>query len=381
MKRAKHPRLPSGYGTIRYLGKGRRNPYAVHPPSTDFDENGHYKLKPALCYVQNWITGMAVLTAYHAGTYTRGMERELEMQVTITAKLAGEDKLLQAILGDYNKAMYASALEAPKKTFKEVFEEFYKWKFERPGINPSRSSKDSYKIAFKNSSVLHDKPFVDLQYSDLQAVVDDCPLKHASKELILTLFKQMYKYADIVGITNLDASKHVAIVGQDEEEHGIPFSNEEMDILKSDIENPVAEMLVIMCYSGFRISAYRTLEVNLEENYFKGGVKTAAGKNRIVPIHSGILPLVKRRIERDGQILSVSPGIFRKQMSEYIQTRDIAKHTPHDTRHTFSMLCERYKVSETDRKRMLGHALDLTNGVYGHRTVEELREEIEKIKY
>lgn len=380
MKRAKHPRLPSGYGTIRYLGKGRRNPYAVHPPSTEFDENGHYKLKPALCYVQNWITGMAVLTAYHAGTYTRGMERELEMQVTITAKLAGEDKLLQAILGDYNKAMYASALEAPKKTFKEVYEEFVKWKYNRPGAKKT-SSKASYAVAFKNASVLHDKAFVDLQYSDLQAVVDNCPLKHASKELILTLFKQMYKYADIVGITSSDASKHVTILGENDDEHGVPFSEEEIDILKSDTENPVAEMLVIMCYSGYRISAYKTLEVNLEERYFKGGVKTAFGKNRIVPIHSGILPLVTRRIERDGQLLSVSPPIFRKQMSAYLQSKKIEKHTPHDARHTFSMLCERYKVSEADRKRMLGHALDLTNGTYGHRTLEELREEIEKIKY
>ena len=58
------------------------------------------------------------------------------------------------------------------------------------------------------------------------------------------------------------------------------------------------------------------------------------------------------------------------------------KHTPHDCRHTFSYLCERYKVNDNDRKRMLGHSFgnDVTNGVYGHRTTEELRIEIEKIK-
>ena len=58
------------------------------------------------------------------------------------------------------------------------------------------------------------------------------------------------------------------------------------------------------------------------------------------------------------------------------------KHTPHDCRHTFSWLCEHYKVNENDRKRMMGHSFknDITNAVYGHRTVEELREEIEKIE-
>ena len=28
-KRKKHPRLPNGYGQIRFLGKNRRNPYGV----------------------------------------------------------------------------------------------------------------------------------------------------------------------------------------------------------------------------------------------------------------------------------------------------------------------------------------------------------------
>ena len=56
--------------------------------------------------------------------------------------------------------------------------------------------------------------------------------------------------------------------------------------------------------------------------------------------------------------------------------------SPHSCRHTFSRLCESYGVREADRKRMLGHSFgsDITNGVYGHRTLEELRTEIEKIK-
>ena len=58
------------------------------------------------------------------------------------------------------------------------------------------------------------------------------------------------------------------------------------------------------------------------------------------------------------------------------------KKSPHSCRHTFSRLCESYGVREADRKRMLGHSFgnDITNGVYGHRTLEELRTEIEKIQ-
>lgn len=34
-KRKKHPRLPNGYGQIRFLGKNRRNPYGVYPPAKE----------------------------------------------------------------------------------------------------------------------------------------------------------------------------------------------------------------------------------------------------------------------------------------------------------------------------------------------------------
>ena len=50
-------------------------------------------------------------------------------------------------------------------------------------------------------------------------------------------------------------------------------------------------------------------------------------------------------------------------------------------RHTFNRLLERAGVSEADRKRLMGHSLkgDLLNGTYGHRSLEELRAEVEKI--
>lgn len=69
-------------------------------------------------------------------------------------------------------------------------------------------------------------------------------------------------------------------------------------------------------------------------------------------------------------------------MSNKLSELGIEKHTPHDCRHTFSALCEKYGVNENDRKRMMGHSFgnDITNAKYGHRTIDDLRREIEKIK-
>ena len=65
-KRKKYPKLPNGYGSIKYLGKGRRNPYGVYPPVVEFTLEGVPVGRKALCYVDDWMKGFAVLTAYKA---------------------------------------------------------------------------------------------------------------------------------------------------------------------------------------------------------------------------------------------------------------------------------------------------------------------------
>ncbi|MEY8428552.1 integrase, partial [Lachnospiraceae bacterium 46-15] len=244
----------------------------------------------------------------------------------------------------------------------------------------SQATMNSCRAAFKNCAPLHDKAFASLRYPDLQKTVDDCPLKHASLELIVSLFHQMYEYAMIYELVDKDYSAAVKIKIRDDDEHGEPFSEDELKILWAHRHDPVVGMLLIMCYSGYRIAAYKTLQVNFEEQYFQGGIKTAAGKNRIVPIHSGILPLVTHQMRNKGFLMR-DAGAFRSKMYATLKLVGIKKHTPHDCRHTFSALCEKYGVNENDRKRMLGHSFgsDITNGVYGHRSVDDLRAEIEKI--
>lgn len=93
-RRKKHSRLPNGYGSIRYLGKNRKNPYAVHPPANiDGDRPA------ALCYVDDWMKGFIILTAYKAGTYKLGMEKDLQVLSTDEKDL---DTLAQKLMADYS---------------------------------------------------------------------------------------------------------------------------------------------------------------------------------------------------------------------------------------------------------------------------------------
>ena len=370
----KYPRLPNGWGSIRDLGKGRTNRFAVHPPSKEMDEKGNYIRPKALCYVNDWYVGFAVLNAYRAGTYKPGDEISFTQKKTVDASMY--DALVKRILADYSSQKTFTVINNIP-TLKDVYNEFYERKF---GTNAPRKLAQQtmyiFQSSFKHFSTLYDVPITEVSVNDLQRVFDNCQLKKPTIKGMKSCINQIFDYAMTRNLIQKNPVDGVMLPDREDAEHGVPFSEDELKALWKQKDDPINEMLLIMCYSGFRLAAYKTITVNLESNYFQGGIKTQSSKDRIVPIHSAILPLVKKRLERDGTLLK-----SREMFMINLRERKTG-HTSHDCRHTFSALCEKYGVNENDRKRMMGHSFrdDITNAVYGHRSVEDLRKEIEKIK-
>ena len=375
-RKKKHPNLPNGYGSIRRLSGNRRNPYAVHPPVTEFTLDGKPVAQKALCYVSDWYVGFAVLTAYKAGTYTPGMEKDLVVSQDLSA--AEMTDFVNKVLADYT-TMTRQPEEKKMLNFAELYCKYYDWKFNG---KKEYSSQYTYstKAAFKNCKSLHDKMIDQITYEQMQDVIDNCELKHASLENIVSLMKNMYKYAVAQFYIDKNPTDLLHISKEDDDESGVPFTDEELDKLWEHQEDNIAQILLIMCYSGCRIGELKVAQVDLDRRCFSGGLKTPSGKNRIVPIHPNIYPIVESRIKKFGCIMEESYGSFRESLADYLVSIGISVHTSHDCRHTFSMLCERYKVDDADTKRMIGHKIkDITKGIYGHRSLEDLRKEIEKI--
>ena len=63
-KHRKRMKLPNNFGSIKYLGKGRRRPYGVYPPVTEYSFHGPVSPK-ALAYTETWEEGYEILTAYN----------------------------------------------------------------------------------------------------------------------------------------------------------------------------------------------------------------------------------------------------------------------------------------------------------------------------
>ena len=184
----------------------------------------------------------------------------------------------------------------------------------------------------------------------------------------------------------------------------IAFTDEEMDLLWANASNKQGvDILLIQCYSGWRPQELGLLElkdVDLENWTFQGGMKTDAGENRVVPIHSRIQDLVLRKYQEAEALGSpyllnwADPNnrnrknlklTYARYQKAFERIRDELKlnpnHRPHDGRTHFVTMAKRYGVDEYAIKYMVGHKIsDITEKVYTRREFAWLREEIEKIK-
>jgi len=92
----------------------------------------------------------------------------------------------------------------------------------------SVASLNSTRAAFQNCAALHERKFRSIRKPDMQAVVDCCPLKHSSLELIVILFRQMYRFAIQNDIIDKDYAQFVTINKAEDDESGEPFTQEEI---------------------------------------------------------------------------------------------------------------------------------------------------------
>ena len=76
----------------------------------------------------------------------------------------------------------------------------------------------------------------------------------------------------------------------------IPFSESELKTLWEHADDFYVKIVLILCYMGWRpqeLGLIETENVNLVNYTIVGGMKTKAGKNRIVPIHPIVKPFIK----------------------------------------------------------------------------------------
>ena len=317
---------------------------------------------------------------------TLGWDEKTGRQIRKTIGTFVTQKEAQKALIDYLDNPYD--LDLANILFKDVYEKWSRLKY--PKV--SHSAILGYQSAYNNVEKLHNMKIKDIKARHLQEAIDNCSKGQATKKKIKFLFGQMFAYAMQNDIITKDYSEFVDIGKSSEESKREPFSNKEIELLWKHINDiEFIDTILIMIYSGFRIGELLELEtknIDLINMTMTGGLKTEAGKNRLVPIHPKIFPLIEKRYNKDNQYLIINFKGMKMKYDNYYKEKFIPimeqlnmKHRPHDCRHTFATLLSNANANATAIKKMIGHeSYATTEKIYTHKDIEELRKNVELIK-
>lgn len=362
IRNGKPTKLPNGYGTIYKMSGKRSKPYRAM--KTDK-------------WIIDSVTGKSKQIRFTIGYYQ-----------------SREDAMIA--LANYNENPYD--IKADSITFSEVYE---KWSENYFPTLSNPSSVRTVTAAYAYCNGLYDMRMKDIKVSHLEGTILNAQVGDSTKSRIKSLFNMMYKYAVAHDIVEKDYASVMFANGnpikRSKTKEVIPFSQEEIFLLWDNLDNiAFADMILIGIYSGWRpqeLAILKVANINLEAGTMLGGLKTDAGKNRIVPIHPLIKPLIENRIKEATAMQSeflfndangqqgtyMTYDKYRKRFEKVMKYLKLT-HRPHETRHTFITKAKACDVDEYILKLIVGHAIDdITEKVYTHRTIDQLRAEMEKI--
>ncbi|MDR1599623.1 MAG: tyrosine-type recombinase/integrase [Oscillospiraceae bacterium] len=269
-------------------------------------------------------------------------------------------------------------------TFAKLYEDWLKMYEDRI----SKTTRGCYAAAMNHYKPLHIQSFVSINTEHLQQCVDaeaeGKPLGIRTRENMKALAGLMYKYARQVNICDKNYAQFI-YVGKREDTEQEPFTRAEVEsIRKAAGVVPYADYILCLIYTGYRPTELFQLtreSYNAEYNYLIGGIKTDAGKNRIVPVSPKIEAIVRERASSGGQYLFprvngeiMTLNYFRDAIYYgVLKTIGVRALTPYSCRHTFATLMKDVTAPEVDKAKLMGHEDYNMTKHYTHSNISSLR--------
>lgn len=373
----KRRRLPNGFGQISEIkGRNLRKPFRAMI-TVGKEENGRPICKPLKpeAYFETYNEAYAALVAYNKNPY------DLEPDILVK-------DLYERWSEEYFKALKG---DSSKRTVKSC------WAY----------CSSIYKMRVKDLRARHIKGCME----DGVAIVKGVE-KHTTPNIkgrIKSMFNLMLDYAleyelvDRNYARTFDISDSILEDIEESRRGHIAFTEEEIKKLWNNLHTACyVDLVLIQCYSGWRPQELGLIElqnVDLENCYIKGGMKTDAGTNRIVPIHPKIYSLVEHYYNEATELnskylfnctdththrssLMMTYEKYRQRFMKIVNRLELnPDHRAHDPRKQFITMAKKAEVNEYAIKYIVGHQInDVTEKIYTERDLAWLKSEIEKIK-
>lgn len=345
-EKSKEIKKPNGYGSVIKLSGRRRKPWAVR--KTDAVIDG----KQVFRYI-----------SFHE-TKKDAMAALAQEQITPTSPKANI-------------------------TLSQLFDE---WKLTKSYIDLSKNTQDNYNAAFIHLTPFHNVVFNNLRTVHFEKHINsltkyDKPLSRSSKDKVKILLGILYKYAIQNDICSKNYAQFIKLTKEEKAEK-VVFTSQEIDLLfeNDNIEN--VDTILILLYTGMRINEMLQLpkdDIDLENDIIIGGLKTDAGKNRIIPIHPKIKKYIVARYNSAEKYLfandkgyPITYTYYRKNIYiPLLEQLKIPLKTIHSTRHTTATLLAKSGADTNAIKQILGHtSYAFTADTYTHVDIDFLKENL-----
>lgn len=421
----KNKKRANGKGAAIYLGNNREMPWGARI-TIGKDCNG-ISIRHYIEFFETELDALVCLENYHKKPYALYIKEDKYNRIVTFPK-----KPYPLVAVKDPKKDIVEKTEKENYTFKQLYEKFKEAKLLtkeeaqlekkyhiRPKNKPfGRHYCRSMVTAFHNSESLHNRVYKDLRASDFNKHLKESKKSTDAQRQMVNLYLNLDKFAleeDIIEKgyaqfipTIVSNRKEIKKAKNKKIEKERLFTYEQIDYLwnfsprseglqkerKQKREEFIRDFWLMLLYSGCRadelLSVY-TANVFLEDDYFIGGLKTQAGINREIPIHSAVKHLYEKYYNPNNEFLFMQPNGNKIDYDYYLYHfkynfkdlhPEISEHTAHDARHMLRNELRKLGIKDIIINSIIGHSNDdVGEDIYSHVSIEEKQEALKQVTY
>ena len=289
----------------------------------------------------------------------------------------------------------------PQITLKALYDAWDPW------YSP-RVDKDTfgcYRAAFAHFKPLHERTVREITAGDLQKCLDDCTKGHRTHQNMKCTAGLLWAYAMDHNYTDRDITQNLYI-GKGASVQREPLTDIEVEKIRKQIgKDRYASYVYALCYLGYRPGEMLEIKKDqvTEHNgtlFITEGKKTEAGRDRIVPVHEKIRPIIEQQLATEGteylfpmHVLNrkgefqgykvMTDNYFNKFAFRPLADRlKIPKNkVPYSARHTFSDKLKTAEGTDKTKAALIGHSdYRFTQKKYQSTDMDELKAAMNSIK-
>lgn len=278
-----------------------------------------------------------------------------------------------------NARAYLPSLVKPSSQESQIYTIAKLWEM----LQPTRKwqeigtgKRGHYTTAYNRLSELHNRDIASIRFWELQAIVEDLPGAFYPKRDAKTVLQKLYDLAvinEIIPPSKAEMIRYLELpskplTAQDAR------TPEEMRKIWDDWRSghDIAGYMLIMAYAGLRTGELTTIDANavdLSARRIVGGIKTAAGRNREIPIAVEILPVLTSLLPAAKYgLCRYGLDTFYTEHSEMLRRLDIRPLRPYCQRHTCCtrLLEVKPEIPRAVINSIIGHINGKLGDTYGH---------------